>query len=145
MRVEKWIERNMGPQKSGGSGIFTILANGNFANAEHEAIVALFSTRELAEAYVTASRLLESREERSYYRSFRRDSLLWNFNDSSAANYGSVTIREMPDVVPPFIAAGLHDLPVDPTSPVGPETSEPEYPHHVGVTVRDKYWRSGSG
>ncbi len=142
--VQDWIERNT-RVTHGPSGVFAVVANSALAHAEHEAIVALFSSRERADEYIKASRLPSGRSDPGdrITRSFRRDSLLFNFNDCSQRDWSNAVSVEMPQQVPPFIAAGLNSLPVDPPVPDGEEPTEASsnYQHHMGITISDKYWR----
>jgi hypothetical protein len=126
--------------------VWAIVANGTWAHAEHEAIVALFDSEELAQAYLIASRLppeLRGRKEPNdhIHRSFRKDSLLWEFNDSSRKDFCSANVFPLAPFAPPHIVAQLHLLPINPLPPDvnSDEAFTSRDYRHTGITLVDKY------
>lgn len=121
---------------------WAIVANSVHAQAEHEAVVAVFDTQAQAEAYVEASLLPADWDyarrnilERS--RAFRPDSLLWEYNNTRGA-YATVSrsVSEIPlrssaivvALTNPFVSItgeGIElSAAINPTPPSGPMADE---------------------
>lgn len=144
MSVEEWVRKNTTPIAPPSDECWCLVANSMHHHAEHEGIVALFDTKELAEDYLAKSKMPERRLVNGMSHTFRPDSYLWNFNESSQDNYGSVGVKKMPNLVPPFVANGLGELPMNPAPPLGDYQTvdvSSRFDHHIGLTIADKYWR----
>lgn len=106
-----------------------IMANPVWGRSETVNRIAVFDTKEMAEAYLLASRLPESKDPEiyktndGYYRSFRPDSLLWDYN--------YYEFRQQVHPVLPW--EPLNDLKVNPTPPSGPIVNGPKEwsPHGI--------------
>lgn len=143
MTPQEWIAHNdaIYGDHAAPSGVWAIVANNVQRNAEHRALVAFFSTEEAAHVFVKGSMLegvATKTEGDPYYRSFRRDSLLHDFNaDVQVLQMGLSTLAG--------IAPLLHAVVIDPVLPTGlePDVPAPEWQNYKGITVADKFWRYG--
>jgi hypothetical protein len=147
MTPQEWIDLNRGQVEQGAadSGVWGIVANGCFAKAEHEALVALFESQGSAIMYLKTSRLPDDQKNRwedGYNRSFRRDSYLYEFNDQSQHDFSSAMVVQLQKLVPPYIARHIANVVIDPDPLVGAEPADPDprCRHYIGVTLSDKAW-----
>lgn len=103
---------------------WVIVANSVHGKAENFDIVAAFDTKELAETYVRTSLLPadwdnERRHVQERFRSFRPDSLLWNYNNDvwlhgAAPESDLLIVRRVRS-----LTIRLDDAPINPTPPAG--------------------------
>ncbi len=121
---------------------WAIVANSVHARAEQKAIVAVFDTPELAEAYVEASLLPDDMppEERRIddrYRSFRPDSLLWDYN----VGFEHLVVELKSPLVAITMEGGWNGF----NGPPPPQNPAPPYgPLPPGVFARDAAKRLGA-
>jgi hypothetical protein len=104
-----------------------IVANSVHARAEDETLLAVFDTAEQAEAYIEASRLptdwsYEQRNVQGRIRSFRPDSLLWDFNNTRGISSSTGIVVAINNVLIDFNGNGWDRAPVaiNPSPPSGP-------------------------
>lgn len=108
-RLKTWLE----PPRA-----WVLLANPVWGSTETVNKIALFDTREQAEAYGRASELPkpanpdDHKTKDSYYRTFRPDSLLWDYNPT--AHDGHM----IQPAIPWFRYDGVIQNPVPPSGPV---------------------------
>lgn len=140
--VHTWLEANLNPTISSP---YAIVANGTWAHAEHEALVALFDDEPSARAYIAASLLSPNEPARKepgdhILRSFRRDSLLWQFNNMSHASFGSASVVRLPAHISRDLAVRLSSTPINPSPPQGAEplTLDRYTGQYTGFTIADK-------
>jgi hypothetical protein len=102
-----------------------VVSNPVWGRSEDMNPVALFDTKELATAYIEASLLPEQvmvpDGQRTITRSYRPDSVLWNYNHTN----GTVVV-----VFPPLIGVPV-SLPENPAPPSGPLPDTEAFPKLV--------------
>ena len=111
---------------------WVLVSNPVYGRAEDYSYIALFDTKELLEAYYQASLLPEPKSCGRYHRSFRSDSLLYDFNkDTMGRGDDKHAVRAQ-------LLSITKNLPENPTPPSGPipemkPTSNPQYGVDYGV------------
>ena len=102
---------------------WVLLANPVWGSSETVNRIALFDTKEEAEAYLEASKLPESEDPEAYltkdgyYRTFRPDSFLWDYNPSAHGR---------PMVIPMIPWQGYEGVQRNPPRPSGPILNGPK-------------------
>lgn len=111
---------------------WAIISNPVYSRAEVTVVVALFDTQEAAEDYYEKSKLdvvtPVEQVDRTIYRTFRPDSVLWDYNARPLLLSRSGTCP----VVPASPAWDLSSVPINPDPPAGPcppltELDKPQY------------------
>ena len=99
---------------------FVLCANPVWGSSETTNAIAIFDTFEALKAYVQASLLPEPvRTTDGIYRSFRPDSLLYDYNPELFDNeHGSRSIAEIKTAMVPWIEYTAHENPVPPVGQV---------------------------